>query len=350
MMKQVARLFTNIAAGAVFAVGVGGAPAQAAGTLNVYNWGEYINPEILDQFSKEFDVEVNLDTYASNEEMLAKIQAGATGYDLVFPSVHMNDIMLQLGLLEKTNVNQMPGFENIDKSFLRTKNDPNGEYCLPYAWGNVGIYYNKERVPEGMKSWADFFAYAEKNPGSVTLLDDMREVIGVGLIVNGKSVNSRDPADLKAAEDLILKHKPNIGAFTYEVLPLIESGDMAASHYFVGANLYVMRNPDKLGYVIPEEGATMYQENICVLKSAPNKENALKFLEFFMRPEVSVKNTIQQTNGSVNKGAIALLPDEIRTNPNINPPPEGMAKLQIFEDLGQDLRLYDRVWTRIKTN
>jgi spermidine/putrescine transport system substrate-binding protein len=262
----------------------------------------------------------------------------------------MNDIMIQPGLLEKTNVNQMPGFENIDKSFLRAKNDPNGEYCLPYAWGNVGIYYNKERVPDGLTSWADFFAYAKANPGSVTMLDDMREVIGVGLIMNGKSVNSRDPEDLKAAEATILEQKPNIGAFTYEVLPLIESGDMAASHYFVGANLHVNRNPEKLGYVIPEEGATMYQENICMLKSAPNKENALKFLEFFMRPEVSVKNTIQQTNGSVNTGAIALLPDEIKNNENILPPEDVRAKLQMFEDLGQDLRAYDRVWTRIKTN
>ncbi|MDQ3559749.1 MAG: extracellular solute-binding protein, partial [Pseudomonadota bacterium] len=174
-MKRKVFLITAAAAALALAIGLQPAPAEAAGTLNVYKWGEYISPEILDQFGKEFDVKVNLDTYSSNEEMLAKIQAGATGYDLVFPSVHMNDIMIQLDLLEKANVNQMPGFENIDKSFLRAKNDPNGEYCLPYAWGNVGIYYNKERVPDGLKSWADFFAYAEKNPGSVTLLDDMRE-------------------------------------------------------------------------------------------------------------------------------------------------------------------------------
>jgi spermidine/putrescine transport system substrate-binding protein len=324
------------------------ASAQAAGELHVYNWGEYINPEVLDKFSKEFDVKVSLDTYASNEEMLAKIQAGATGYDLVFPSVHMNDIMLQLGLLEKTNVNQMKGFENIDKSFLRTKNDPNGEYCLPYAWGNVGIYYNKTLVPE-LKSWKEFFEFGAKNPGKITLLDDMREVIGIGLIVHGKSVNSRNPEDLKVAEEFILKQKPNVGAFTYEVLPLIDAGDMAASHYFVGANLFVLQKPDKLAYVIPEEGATMYQENICVLKSAPNKENALKFLEFFMRPEISVLNTIQQTNGTVNLGVIPLLPENLKNNPNVNPPPEVRAKLQIFEDLGSDLKMYDRVWTRIKT-
>lgn len=324
-------------------------PAGASGSLHVYNWGEYISPEVLDRFAKEFDVKVTLDTYASNEEMLAKIQAGATGYDIVFPSVHMNDIMLQLDLLEKTNVNQMPGFENIDKSFLRAKNDSHGEYCLPYAWGNVGIFYNKSRIPE-LKSWKEFFEFAEKNPGSVTMLDDIRETIGVGLIVNGKSVNTRSPEDIKLAEDFILKQKKNIGAFTYEVIPLIQAGDMAASHYFVGANLYVMREPEKFGYVIPEEGATMYQENICVLKTAPNKENALKFLQFFMRPEVSVVNTIQQTNGSVNTGAVKLLPEKVRNNPNINPPPEVRAKLQIFEDLGPDLRLYDRAWTRIKTN
>lgn len=324
-------------------------PAQAAGELRLYNWGEYINPEVLDKFSKEFDVKVSLDTYASNEEMLAKIQAGATGYDLVWPSVHMNDIMLQLGLLEKTNVHQMAGFANIDKAHLITKNDPNGEYCLPYAWGTVGIFYNKEKIPE-LKSWAQFFDYAAKNPGKVTLLDDMREVLGLGLILNGKSVNSKSEEEIKAAEEFVLKQKPNVGAFTYEVLPLIQSGDMHASHWFVGANLFVLKEPEKLGYVVPEEGATMYQENICMLKDAPNKENALKFMEFFMRPEISVLNTTQQTNGSVNIGARELLPDNMKSNPQMNPPPEVMKKLQIFEDLGADLKTYDRAWTRIKTN
>jgi spermidine/putrescine transport system substrate-binding protein len=341
------RILMSILAAALLAAAT--LPAQAAGELHLYNWGEYINPEVLDKFSKELDVKVSLDTYASNEEMLAKIQAGATGYDLVWPSVHMNDIMLQLGLLEKTNVHQMAGFANIDKAHLRTKNDPNGEFCLPYAWGTVGIFYNKKFIPE-MKSWKEFFEYAAKNPGKVIMLDDMREVIGVGLILNGKSVNTRNEEEIKAAEQLILSHKPNIGAFTYEALPLIQSGDMHAAHFFVGANLFVLKEPDKLGYVVPEEGATMYQENICMLTSAPNKENALKFLEFFMRPEVSVLNTVQQTNGSVNIGARELLPDNMKNNPQMNPPPEVVKKLQIFEDMGADLKLYDRAWTRIKTN
>jgi spermidine/putrescine transport system substrate-binding protein len=325
-------------------------PAQAAGELHLYNWGDYINPEVIDRFSKEFDVKVSLDTYSTNEEMLAKIQAGAEGYDLVWPSVHINDIMLQLGLLEETRINQVKGFENIDPAALRSKQDPKGDYCLPYAWGPVGIFYNKKVVGGDIKSWKEFFDYAQKNPGKITLLDDLRETLGIGLIVNGKSVNSREEADIKAAEEFVLAQKPNVAAFRYDVIPLVESGDIGASHYYVGAVLNVNKRPDELGFVIPAEGATMYQENICMLKTAPNKENALKFMEFMMRPDISALNTNMLTNGSVNKAAIPLLPAELKNNPSINPPEEVRAKLQIFEDLGPDLKVYDRAWSRIKAN
>ncbi|MCU0868402.1 MAG: spermidine/putrescine ABC transporter substrate-binding protein [Burkholderiales bacterium] len=326
------------------------AGAQAEDKLALYNWGDYINPEILTRFTKETGIKVTLDTYASNEEMLAKIQAGATGYDIVFPSVHMHDIMAKLGLLARTDANTLPGFANVDPAFLRAKSDPKGEWCVPYAWGTVGIVWNRKLVPEGIRSWKAFFDYAAKHPKKVAMLDDMRETLGVGLIVNGKSVNSRNPADIKLAQATVLAHKPNLAAFTYEVIPLVQSGDLAAAHYFVGAMMYVLEKPDQLGYAIPAEGATSYQEDICVLKSAPNKAAALKFIQFFLRPEVSVLNTIQQKNGSVNTKALALLPPAMRDNENINPPAAVRARLQIFEDLGPDLKLYDRAWTKVKTN
>ena len=339
---------SGVAVFSLMAVAAG--PANAAGELHLYNWGDYINPEVVDKFGKEFDVKVSLDTYSTNEEMLAKIQAGATGYDLVWPSVHMHDIMQQLGLLEETKINQVKGFENIDPGALRSKQDPKADYCLPYAWGPVGIFYNKKAVGGDIKSWKEFFDFAEKNPGKITLLDDLRETLGIGLIMNGKSVNSRDPADIKLAEEFVLKQKPNVAAFRYDVIPLIESGDMAASHYYVGAVLNANNKPDELGFVIPEEGATMYQEDLCMLKTAPNKENALKFMEFLMRPDVSALNTTMLTNGTVNKAAVDLLPPELKNHPATNPSPEVRAKLQIFEDLGADLKLYDRAWSRIKAN
>ena len=349
--KSLRRFRAMVALWAVLALGAGilsPQQASAEGELHVYNWGDYINPEVLDRFGEEYGVKVSLDTYGSNEEMLAKIQAGATGYDIVFPSVHMHDIMSQLGLLHKSNINQHPDFKNIDKAFLRASTDPNGEWCLPYAWGSVGIFYNKTKVPE-IKSWADFFAIPEKYGEKIAVLDDMRETIGVGLIMNGKSVNSTSPEDLKAAQAFLLEQKPKISAFTYDSQPLVVSGEIAAAHFFVGANIWVMENPKELAYVIPAEGATMYQEDICILKSAPNKANAQKFLEFYLRPEIAALNVSQQMNGTPNVPARALTPDHIRNNENINVPDDVMKRLQIFVDLGKDLKMYDRVWTKVRT-
>lgn len=323
--------------------------AHADGELNLYNWGEYINPEVLKKFEADTGIKVNLDVYSSNEEMLAKVQAGATGYDIVFPSVHMHDIMAKLDLLHKTDINQYEGFKNIDPSFLRAKSDPNGEYCLPYAWGSVGIEYNREILGKDITGWRDLIATVKEKGLKITLLDDMREVIGVGLILNGKSVNSTDPEELKQAAQTIIDMKPYVAAFTYESRPMVEAGDVAAGHYFVGAMIDVLREPKKLGYVIPEEGATMYQEDICVLKSAPNKENAVKFLQFYTQPEVAALNVAQQTNGTANAPARALTPDQIKNSEEINPPPATMERLQIFVDLGADIRKLDRVWTTIKT-
>lgn len=334
-------------AGLALALSLTAGAAAAQETLSLYNWGDYINPDVLTKFTEETGITVTLDTYSSNEEMLAKIQAGATGYDIVFPSVHMNDIMLKLGLLEKTGISAHPDFKNIDPAFLRAKEDPTGEYCLPYAWGTVGIFYNED-VTGPITGWADFFAIPEKTGAKITILDDMREVLAAGLIMTGHSVNSTDPAEVQAAADYILSHKAAVTAFTYEVPAMLTSGDIAAGHFFVGGNVFFTGMPN-IKYIIPAEGGTMYQENICVLASAPHKENAKKFMEFYLRPEIAALNVAQQFNGTPNIKANELTPDFIRSNPNINVGPEAMARLQIFEDIGAALRIYDRAWNTIRT-
>lgn len=323
------------------------AAAFAQGELNLYNWGDYINPAVLERFSEETGIEVTLDTYGSNEEMLAKIQAGATGYDVVFPSVHMHDVMFQLGLLAETGIGDHPDFENIDPQFIRAQTDPDAQYCLPYAWGNVGIVYNKEAAGE-IQGWEDFFALGDEGK-KIILLDDLRETIGIGHIMNGTSVNSTDEAEVQAAADYVLDNIDAVSAFSYDSIPLVTSGDVAAAHWYVGANIFVAENPDILGYIIPEEGATMYQEDMCVLASAPNKENAVRFMEFYLQPEIAALNVEQQMNGTPNVPAQEMIPTEIAENPTIYPPQDVIDRLQIFEDLGRDLQLYNREWTRIKT-
>lgn len=333
---------------AAMAAGVLALPAQAEGELNLYNWGDYINPEVLDRFAEEYDVDVTLDTYSSNEEMLAKIQAGATGYDIIFPSVHMQDIMHSLGLLRRTDINQSENFGNIDPASLFASSDPEGAYCLPYAYGTVGIVYNKTMVPE-ITSWEDFFAVPEATGQKITLLDDMREVMAVGLIMTGHSVNSTDPEAIAEATDYLLEQSENVAAFTYDTQGLIASGDIAAGHFFTGVNILVKERPDELAYVIPAEGATMYQENICVLESAPNPENALKFMEFYLRPEIAALNVAQQMNSTPNIPARELTPDYIKSDPNINLSADTLERLEVFEELGPALRLYDRAWNRVRT-
>jgi len=326
---------------------LGLASTTFAADLNLYNWGDYINPAILAKFTEETGISVGLDTYSSNEEMLAKIQAGATGYDIIFPSVHMHDIMAKLDLLAKTDINQAADWGNIDPDFMRSVSDPDGEYCMPYAWGTVGIFYNKELSGGDITSWAEFFAIPEKTGNKITVLDDMREVLAIGLMANGKSVNTTDPADIKAAADYLVERKASISAFTYAVTGMLVSGDIAAAHFFVGLSV-TTSGIDGLEYVIPSEGATMYQEDMCVLASAPNKENARKFMEFFLRPEMSALNTAQQFNGSVNIPARALVPQIISNDPNINVSAETLERLQIFTDIGATMKLYDRAWNTIR--
>ena len=307
LFKWLRHKMVVVAAVAAVAVGAVGlpTPAWAQGQLNIYNWGDYINPDVLTRFTEETGIEVTLDTYGTNEEMLAKIQAGATGYDIVFPSVHMRDIMQKLGLLYDAKVNTLKGFENIDPANKRSKVDPESSFCLPYAWGAVGIFYNKAEAGD-IKTWDDFFALPDKGK-KITMLDDLRETIGVALIKLGYSVNTTDDNELKEAEAWLLERKDKISAFSYDIVPLVQSGDIAAAHWYVGATLYTLQEPDKLGFVIPEEGATMYQEDICVLKSAPNKENAVRFLEFYMQPEIAALNVAQQVNGTANMPARELL-------------------------------------------
>lgn len=323
--------------------------AVLAEELNIYNWGEYINPAVLQKFEEEAKIKVNLSTYSSNEEMLAKIQGGATGYDIVFPSVHMQEIMAKLNLLEKTDIDTYEGFKNIDPQFLRTKSDPKGEYCLPYAFGTVGILYNRKVLGKDITGWKDLIATVKAKHLKFTLLDDMREVLGVGLMLNGHSVNSTKPEELQQAADTVIEMKPYVAAFTYDSRPMVESGDIAAAHFFVGSMINVFGNPKDLGYVIPEEGATMYQEDMCVLKTAPNKANAIKFLQFYTRPEIAALNVSQQTNGTPNVPARQLTPENIKNSKEINPTDETMKRLQIFEDLGAGLRQFDRAWTKVKT-
>ena len=327
-------------------------PASAAEQLNLYNWTVYINPEILTDFTKETGIAVNLDNYGTNEEMLAKIQAGATGYDIVFPSVHMQDIMTSLNLLQPAGLKDMKGYGNIDQKYFLSHTDTDHTNCLPYNRGSSGLMYNKKLIGDTpVDTWKVVFDPPEELKGKIAMLDDMRELIGAALMYNGHSINSTDPKELMQARDTIIKAKPYWAALlTDGIGDKVVNGDFVVAQWWSGTVIQTMdTQPDVIGYAIPKEGTNGFQEDMCILASAPDVENAKKFFEYMMRPEVNAKNTNWLRGWSTNKAALPLIDKALTSNSSIYPDDETFKRLQILTDVGDKIKLYDKVWTSVKS-
>lgn len=347
------RRLRHFAAAAFLATGLAAPSAFAAEELHLYNWTIYIDPAVIDDFQKESGVKVTLDNYGTNEEMLAKIQAGADGYDIVFPSVFMQDIMSQLGLLGSPDLKSLAGYENLDQKYFIAKTDTDHSVCMPYNWGTTGLIYNKE-LTKGydVDSWKIVFEPPEALRGKIAVLDDIRETIGAALVYNGFSFNSTDPKELAKARDTIAKAKPYWAAMlTDGIGDKVINGDFAVAHWWSGsAAQTVASKPDAVGYVIPKEGANGFQEEMCMLAKAPNVGAAKKFFSYMMRPDVAAKNTNWLHGGTTNKAALPLIDKALSSDPNLYPSDEVRARLHLVQDVGDKIRLYDAVWTKVKAN
>jgi spermidine/putrescine transport system substrate-binding protein len=327
------------------------APALSAAELNLYNWTVYINPDILSDFSKETGIEVNLDNYGTNEEMLAKIQAGATGYDIVFPSVHMQDIMTKLQLLQPAGIKALKGYDNIDQKYFLAKSDTDHDICLPYNRGTSGLMYNKKLIGgTPVDTWKVVFDPPAELRGKIAMLDDVRETIGAALMYNGFSINSTDPKELAKARDTILKAKPYWAAMlTDGIGDKVINGDFVVAQWWSGTVVQTMdTKPGEIGYGIPKEGTNGFQEDMCLLASAPNVESAKRFFEYMMRPEVNAKNTNWLRGWSTNKAALPLIDPKLTSDTSIYPNDEVFKRLQLLRDVGDKITLYDKIWTDVK--
>jgi spermidine/putrescine transport system substrate-binding protein len=327
------------------------AQALSAAELNLYNWTVYINPEILSDFSKETGIKVNLDNYGTNEEMLAKIQAGATGYDIVFPSVHMQDIMTKLQLLQPAGLKTLKGYDNIDQKYFLSKTDADHDICLPYNRGTTGLMYNKKLIGgTSVDTWKVVFDPPAELHGKIAMLDDVRETIGAALMYNGFPINSTDPKQLAQARDTILKAKPYWAAMlTDGIGDKVINGDFVVAQWWSGTVVQTMdTKPDDIGYAIPKEGTNGFQEDMCLLASAPNVDSAKRFFEYMMRPEVNAKNTNWLRGWSTNKAALPLIDPTLTSNTSIYPNDEIFKRLQLLRDVGDKITLYDKIWTDVK--
>ncbi len=332
-------------------VACGGGEQELADELYLYNWSEYMDPQVLEDFEAEFGVRVIEDTYATNEELLAKLQAGATGYDLIVPSDYMVEVMVAEKLLAEMDHENVPNLSNIDPMFADPPYDPGMVHCVPYMWGTTGIGYNLDVFEEPPDSWAYLFdpALASQYAGKITMLNDVREAMGAALKYLGYSLNSTDEGELEEARDLLIQQKPSVYAYDSEqYAPLLSADETVLAHGYNGYFFMTALEDERIWYTIPKEGATIWADNLCIPESAPNKYTAEVFIDYLLRPEVNATLVNYLWYPSPNSAAKEFIDPEILEEPAIYPPPEVMERLEWITDVGDATQLYERLWTEVK--
>ena len=330
----------------------GGGEQELAKELHVYNWSEYIDPEIYTDFEEEFGVKVIEDTFASNEDLLAKMQAGASGYDLIVPSDYMVTIMNELDLLAELNFDNIPNFKNISDKFKDPSYDPGNKHSVPYDWGTTGIGYDTNVVEQVPDSWAYLFdpALASQYAGKISMLNDSRESIGAALKYLGYSLNTTDEAQLEEAKQLLIQQKPWVATYDSEAFEdLLAAGETALAHGWGGDFYMAMADAPQIAYAIPKEGGVIWTDNLAIPKTAPSQYTAEVFINYLLRPEVGAQNCNYTWYASPNTAAEEFINPDILNDPGIYPPDEVLAKLEFLKDVGEATSLYDRIWTEIKS-
>lgn len=330
----------------------GGAALQDGGQVIVYNWGEYLDPDVIEMFEEETGIEVIYDEYETNETMYPKIESGAARYDVVCPSDYMIQKMIENDLLAEINFDNVPNAVNIDENYFEQSRefDPENKYSIPYCVGTVGILYNKTMVDEPVDSWD--ILWNEKYADNILMQDSVRDAFMVALKKLGYSMNSTDENELEQAKDALIEQKPLTQAYVVDqVRDKMIGNEAAIGVIYSGEAIYTQRENPDLEYVIPKEGTNVWIDSWCILKDAPNKENAEKFINFLCRPDIALMNFEYITYSTPNTEARKLIEDEdIRNSEIAFPDLSKYNNLETFQYLGEKAdRIYNAFWKEVKS-
>jgi len=315
--------------------------------LNIYNWSDYIAEDTIPNFEKEFGVKVNYDTYEDNEAMLAKLQSGATGYDIVVPTGYMVEIMLKQGLLAPINHDNIPNLKGVSKGFQNPPYDPGRKFTVPWQWGTTGFAYNSQKVTGKVDSWK--LLWDPQYSGKITLLDDMRSAISVALKMLGYSLNSTSEKELMESKKMLMEQKPLLKAYiSAPVKSLLISGEVWLSQLWVGDTLMAADENADIQYCIPKEGCEIWDDNLAIPKTAPHKYTAEVWMNYCLQPKVAAAISNFVHYATPVEGAKKYIEKEDLDNPGIYPPPEVMQRLEFQKDVGEATRIYDQIWTELK--
>lgn len=346
-----AAIIVLIAGGGIYYHGTGGISTKDQ--IVVYNWGEYIDPDVPKNFEKETGIHVVYEEFETNEIMYPKIQSGAVAYDLVCPSDYMIDKMIQNDLLDKIDWSKIPNASNIGRTYFEKSRefDPYNEYSLPYCWGTLGIIYNKSMVKSPVNSWNILWDPEYKN--NILMQDSVRDAFTVALKLAGHSVNSSDPKQLERAEKLLESEKPLVQSYSVDqIRDKMIGGEAALGVTFSGEFLYMQRENPDLDFVLPKEGSNVWIDSWVIPKNAKHKKNAQEFLNYLCRPDVALKNFEYITYATPNTAARELIEDsDIRDNPILFPKDSDLKNSETYRYLGRKTEeLYAKLWREVKSS
>ena len=299
--------------------------------VNMYNWGEYIDKEVLDEFTEETGIKVNYETFVTNEDMYLKIKQGGSNYDIVVPSDYMIEKMIKEDMLEKIDKSKLSNYDNIDKKFLNKDYDPESNYSIPLYWGTLGIVYNKNLVD-----------------GEITMLDSSRDSLAAALLKNGFSMNTRNIEELEIAKKDLIKQKKSILAYLVdETKDNMLAENAAIAVMYSGDATELMDEDEKFVYVKPKEGTNLWFDSMVILKDAKNKENAYKLIDFLIRKDILSKN-MDYTYYAVPNQEVIDENELVKSVTEIDD--EYFEKLEVFRDPSDFIKEYDNIWTDVKAD
>jgi spermidine/putrescine transport system permease protein len=315
--------------------------------LNVYIWSSYIAPETVKKFEERYGVRVNVDLYDSVEALLAKVQAGNVGYDVLCPTNYAVEILTKQNLLLPLDHSALPHLENLDPRFLDPGYDPGNRYSIPYFWGSAGMAYRTSQVGP-QDSWGAL--WDERFSGRILRLDDARETLGAALKWQGHSLNTTDEPTLRMAQELLIRQKRLVRAYdSANFQDVLLAGDVWLAQGWNGQFARAMEADPDIEYVVPKEGGSLFIDSLVIPASAPNPELAHAFIDFTLEAEIAAEICETMQYSSPNRAARELLPARIRENHAIFPPGDVLDRLELIEDIEEATVLFDRLWTEVKT-
>ena len=321
--------------------------AMADGVVNVYNWEDYIDESVLEQFEEETGIHVNYMRFTTNEDMLVQVEANPGAFDVVFPSEYCVQRLNSKNLLQAIDFSKLPNFVNIRENLLDPSYDPQNAHSVPYMCGTLGILYNTTMVDDAdVHTWG--VLWNEKYANNVLMMDSIRDALGLALIYQGHSVNSADYAELRAAADLLIQQKQAGMIKAYgldEFKDKMVAGEAALAVVYSGDAEYAIELNEDLAYAIPDEGSNIWVDCAVIPASARNVDNAYAFINFLCRPDIAVKNVTEIWYMSVNSAAIEEMGEEYSSLYVLNPTEEEVARCEYYNALDAGmLTIYTSLW------